>query len=276
METVSAPFTVFIGSGEHSRVEEKTLIYTLRKHSGNALDIRVFNGTANTLETVDARGGRTSAPAPLDASLLRYNMTEYSLYRFIVPAVCGHRGRAVYLDADIICLADIRELAALPGGWDFLAKPAPGRPGWWALGVMLFDCARARFDLDLIFRQIGEGLFTYRDLLWTTPLFLQYHPVQIGELDPRWHARDAVFSDTKLVHYTFIPTQPWRLAGHPHGDTWFRYFNEAREAGAVTETDLRKALDGGHARRDILKGNSPAAVDPLRHWLVKRWKRIFP
>lgn len=41
---------VFIGSGEASRIERKVLMYSLRKHAKDEVDIYVFNGTHNTVE----------------------------------------------------------------------------------------------------------------------------------------------------------------------------------------------------------------------------------
>jgi hypothetical protein len=41
---------IFIGSGEASVLERKTLIYSLYKHTKRKLDIYVFNGTHNAIE----------------------------------------------------------------------------------------------------------------------------------------------------------------------------------------------------------------------------------
>ena len=38
------------------------------------------------------------------------NATEFSLYRFLIPELCGHVGKAIWLDSDMVCLADIGEL----------------------------------------------------------------------------------------------------------------------------------------------------------------------
>ena len=38
---------IFIGSGEASRLERKTLIHSIRKHTRRPLDLYVFNGLAN-------------------------------------------------------------------------------------------------------------------------------------------------------------------------------------------------------------------------------------
>jgi hypothetical protein len=42
--------------------------------------------------------------------------TEFSLTRFLVPALSGYRGWSIYMDCDMLCRADIAGLAALMQG----------------------------------------------------------------------------------------------------------------------------------------------------------------
>jgi lipopolysaccharide biosynthesis glycosyltransferase len=37
--------------------------------------------------------------------------TEFSMTRFLVPALCGYQGRAIFMDCDMLCRSDIAELA---------------------------------------------------------------------------------------------------------------------------------------------------------------------
>ena len=81
MSDASAPVRVFIGSGEASLLERKTLIYSLRKNSKRPLEIWVINGTHNAIE-------RNDAPpflAPLSLEMKYRNVTEFSLYRYLIP-----------------------------------------------------------------------------------------------------------------------------------------------------------------------------------------------
>src|SRR4051794_9455012 len=97
---------VFIGSGEASLLERKTAIYSLRKHTKRELDIYVFNGTHNAIELNDGE----PFLAPMSLQVKYRNITEFSLYRFLIPEICDHRGRAIYIDSDTVCLTDIGEL----------------------------------------------------------------------------------------------------------------------------------------------------------------------
>ena len=52
------------------------------------------------------------------------------------------------------------------------------------------------------------------------------------------------------------------LAGHPHGELWFEYFNEARAAGYVTPRDIELSLVRSYVRLDLLEGNDPKPAPP--------------
>src|SRR5215467_6193839 len=201
---------IFIGSGEASVLERKTLIYSLHKHSKRKLDIYVYNGTHNAIE----HNQEEPVLAPLSLKLKYLNgTTEYGLYRYLVPQICGYQGKAIYLDSDIVCLSDIGELWDLDlNGFEFFALAnvaSESGQRFYRTSVMLMDCDRLRFDLDTIFSQIHDGLFSYfPDFLGMSPTFLRYHPHKIGELDPRWNSLDRWDAETKAIHYTDLSTQP--------------------------------------------------------------------
>jgi lipopolysaccharide biosynthesis glycosyltransferase len=258
------PVTVFISSGEASLLERKVLMYSLRRNSKRELDIRVFNGTHNTVE----REGHPPQPAPMSLKVKYQNVTEFSNYRFLVPQLCGHTGRAISMDSDTLAFGDIGELFdADMGDSDFLAKPAAYGDKVderWGLSVALFDCARTRFALDQYFDEIASGLYEYPDLHQMRPRFLARHPFKVGRLDPRWNEFDHCDSETRLIHYTDLYQQPWKFRSHPFGNLWFRYFDEARKAGYVTEHDIYLSQVRAYARRDLLEGNRWTVPSYLR------------
>lgn len=242
---------VCIGSGEASRVERKSLIHSIRKHTQSAVDVVVYNGTHNAIEWND----RKPYLSPLPLELKYLNRTEFSMYRYIIPEVCGYQGRAVYLDSDMICLADIRELFEVPmNGHAILAKRHE-EPGRWHTSVLVIDCERCHWDMNVITEELSRGDYSHYDLMELDPKFLKQYGLSIGELDPRWNSFDYWDSETKLIHYTGIETQPWKLGDHPYGELWFQYFNEAKRAGVVTDDDIDLSILRGYVRRDIRRGN---------------------
>lgn len=257
---------VFIGSGEASLLERKVLIHSIRTNTPGPVEIVVFNGTHNTLE----REGRAPEPAPMSLRAKYQNITEFSNYRFLIPQLCGHRGRALYLDSDMVCISDLRELFDAPlADADFLAKPFTDFQGQarWGLSVALYDCARCHFDLDGYVDEIESGRFSYNDLQQMSPAFLAAHPFRIGTIDPQWNCYDELTEQTRLIHYTNLHMQPWRVRGHPHGDFWFRHLRQAREAGAVTNADIELSIRRGHARADIVEGNTIGVAAVMRNAL---------
>jgi len=207
------------------------------------------------------------------------NITEFSLYRFLIPQLCNYEGRAIYIDSDTICLSDIAELFDTPmNGADFLARyeAYPG-DALWALSVMLIDCERCRFDLEQIIDEIDSGLYSMTDFSLMSPRFLSHHSYNIGRLDPNWNVFDRWDDQTKLIHYTNLDTQPWKYPNHPYGELWFKYFNEALAAGVVTQKDIDLSMMRAYVRRDLLNGNlqSPPSTASLVRQLVAPVKSVF-
>lgn len=260
---------VFIGSGEASLLERKVAIYSLRKHTQRELDIYVFNGTHNAIELNEGE----PFPAPLSLKLKYYNITEFSLYRYLIPQLCNYQGKAIYLDSDIICLTDIGKLfdTSLNGG-NFGAKKDAYHhvnSDLWALSVMLIDCEKCHFELDTYYEDIAQKLYSYKDFACMSPDFLAHHSFKISELDPSWNVLDYADRQTKLIHYTNLHTQPWKYPHHPYGKLWFTYFYEAIAAGYVTQQDIDLSLDRSYVRQDIMKGNSPSLLklDYLKRYI---------
>lgn len=258
---------VFIGSGEASSIERKVAIHSLRKNASRPIEIIVFNGTHNAIEREDGR----REPVPMSLDVKYQNITEFSNYRFTIPQLCGHRGRAIWIDSDVICLGDICELYDTPmDDANVLAKSFKDDRGQtrWALSVSLYDCERTHFDLDLYTREMAAGKYHYNDLHQMTGAFLAHHPFKVAAIDPNWNCYDELNERTKLIHYTNLHTQPWKVRGHRHGALWFRYFDEARAAGLVTEADIELAIRRWYVRSDLRKGNTIGVGDIVRNAIV--------
>jgi len=163
--------------------------------------------------------------------------TDFSFSRFLVPWLAGYQGWALFIDADMLCLADIAELWALrderfavqlvkhqhdcEAGRKFQGMPQTpyGRKNWSS--VMLFNCSRCR-ALSPAYVNTATGLELH-----------QFHwlaDAEIGELPPEWNVLVGVQPlppSPKIVHYTL--GGPWfddclgharlgPLAGRPRRD----------------------------------------------------------
>ncbi|MBD2777356.1 glycosyltransferase [Iningainema tapete] len=248
---------VFIGSGEASLIERKVLIYSLRKNSQREIDVYVFNGTHNSVELNDEK----PFLAPMSLRVKYRNVTEFSFYRFLIPEICNHQGKAIWLDSDMIALDDIGELFDTPmNGCDLLANKVvypdiPSHRDPRCLAVTVFDCEKVKFDLESLLDEVDQNHYSDRDLIHLTTNFRSFHPYKIGEFEQNWNIRDYWDKDTKLIHYTNLTTQPWKYPNHPYGELWFQYFNEALSSGYITQKDINLSMVRAAVRLDLLKGN---------------------
>lgn len=250
---------IFIGSGEASAIERKVLIHSLRARSTVPLDIHVFNGTHDALESTGAAPKRIGMPLAIK---YRNRATEFSLYRFLIPGLCDFKGKALWLDSDIVCLRDPAELLQYDfSGTDLFVRenayPGLGQ-SLYAPSVAWINCEApsVRFDLEAIYSEIDDGLYGYDDFSRFSPAFLKHHPIAIGALPRKFNDFDRSDEDTVFLHYTELSTQPWKFAGHPAGDVWFTALESARRDGAVSNADLDLQRMRAYVRPDLLEGNS--------------------
>lgn len=155
--------------------------------------------------------------------------TDFSCFRFAIPELCGFDGKAIYLDADMLVLGDIAELASLS-----LNRPWLCRSGMTDVSVI--DCKAMRGLLPSIAEMKPSGRITFDYVQMLT---------RCGAIDPslpaEWNARDSAdlwVPATKLLHYTTVPWQPWRpypcVTYYPHPlSSWvIRWEAEKAEADA--------------------------------------------
>jgi hypothetical protein len=91
---------IFIGYDSREDVAFRTLEHSIEKRSSVPVSIVPVK-----LKEVRAQGLYTRARGPTES-------TEFSLTRFLVPALSKYRGWSVFMDCDMLCRADIAGLAA--------------------------------------------------------------------------------------------------------------------------------------------------------------------
>lgn len=249
---------LFIGSGEASLIERKVFIYSILKNTKHPIDIFVFNGTHNSIE----KNKDTPVLSPMPLYIKYQNFTEFSNYRWYIPQICEFKGKAIFADSDMVCLGDIADFYHQEmGDYDILAKEDAynlnsNTTKTWGMSLALFDCNKAKFDVEKHFNEIEEGLYSLKDLHQMSPNFLNYHPYKIGPIAKGWNDFDYLDENTKLIHYTNLYTQPWKTKGHEYASIWYQYFNDARNDGFITEEDIRISIMRSYLRKDIIKDTS--------------------
>jgi hypothetical protein len=169
--------------------------------------------------------------------------------------------------------ADIEELWARPfDAHKVMVSRQDHAPAAWKdskwfrpgpqMSVMVLDCSRLDWDIQEIVRGLDEGRFSYADLLFDLCL------VPPGEIDDtlpsEWnHLERYEPGFTKLIHYTVVPTQPWKNDENPLRDLWRSAYREAVAAGAIVPDEVQSL-----ARRGGIKS---ALVDDLEELPRRRF-----
>jgi hypothetical protein len=159
--------------------------------------------------------------------------TEFSLTRFLVPALSQYRGWSLFMDCDMLCRADIAGLAALANGaddkavlvcqHDYVPKTARKfldqvqtkypRKNWSS--VMLFNNARCR-ALTPEYVNSASGLELHR-FAWT-------QDAAIGALPLEWNWLVGEYAHNpaaRIVHYTLGGPYFSEYRNCDYAEEWF-------------------------------------------------------
>jgi hypothetical protein len=221
------PFRIYIGWDSREAECADVLAHSFRRHSSIPLDIKYLR-----LKELDFN-------RPWDP----LQSTEFTYTRFLVPSLCAYRGIALFVDCDMLCMADVAELAEL--SMDGLAlrvvkhnhvpiekikmdgkrQTTYPRKNWSS--VMLMDCSKLLlWDKWTVENATGAYLHRFKDI----------DNELIGELPFGWNVLDRWRDGCKLLHYT--SGGPWFEAykDHPDGVLWTRELNLMRLGQETTLT----------------------------------------
>lgn len=165
---------------------------------------------------------RASGPVAITPLLIeqlpitRRGLTSFTFTRYLVPWLCGFEGRALFLDADMLCLADVYELNELSddSAVQVVKHPDPMRFEWPSL--MWFNCEKCT-ALTPEFIENGN------------PHVLEWG--EVGELPKEWNhlvGYDDPNPDAKIAHFTMgIPhydeVSPCEFAKEWHADKYWSH-----------------------------------------------------
>lgn len=141
-------------------------------------------------------------------------LTEFTFSRFLAPWLCGFEGWSIFMDADVLCLGDVWELAR--AAWR--SPPAAvhvvrheARP-FERASVMVFDNARCKI---LTPEYVQENAKKLLGLGWASSVGL--------DLPAEWNhlvGYDTPRLDAKLVHFTMgVPCWP-ETANSEYAAAW--------------------------------------------------------
>ena len=209
------PLRIFIGYDSREPIAYHVLSHSILRRA--SCPVAIMPLVQTQLRDV---GVYTRARGPMES-------TEFSLTRFLVPYLAGYRGHAIYLDSDMLCLADVVELteyimgnlarAVLVCPHEYTprttvkfrghAQTIYPRKNWSSL--MIFNAEKCRrLTREYVNQASGEDLHRFAWLgegdLGTLPLEWNW---LVGEYEPN--------PDAKILHYTL--GGPW-FAESRNGD----------------------------------------------------------
>lgn len=217
------PFTVVIGCMEKDRLPGMVLEYTIRRKTKMACRFIYSADRALPVPADDKNSARTG----------------FSFARLAVPQWCGYHGKAAYFDSDMIVFDDIQKLADLPfpEGVGCLRPPN-------ITSVLVYDCDRLDWEVFELVNKMNNGHYTYSDLVGHLR-FEDAKKIHMG-VPHTWNVLDRWVPETKLLHYTSIPNQPWRNAKHPFGELWYDSLAWAVRDRFITPSTIEKECQRGH------------------------------
>lgn len=262
----AAPVRVWVGADRSQALAARVLEYSIRRHS--SLPVQVEH--------------MIDLPVPEPRDPARRQRTGFSFSRFCIPALAGRRGRGIYMDADMLVFADVRELWELPfdggtvliqrevaHGRETVAKRhAPARRRVQC-SVMVLDCAALPWDVERIVAGLDEDAYDYEQLM--DELCIVPREDLRAVVPPEWNSLEYWDEDTRLLHYTDMGTQPWVSNRNALGHLWYAEVRRMLDDGSLRWSELEDEVAAGHFRPSLLADLRHA--QRLPRWFLPAWNR---
>jgi hypothetical protein len=231
-----APIRIFVGSDRSQMLATWVLEYSIRRHASMSVEVVSMCDVA--------------VPMPRDPA--NRPRTGFSFARFLIPSLCQFRGRAIYLDADMLLFDDIVKVWEYPmDGADVLcAEQATGTGRVRQYSVLLLNCANLPWRVEEIVRGLDEGRYDYHGLMY------DFCIVPAGRiaasLPPDWNSLESYEpGKTRLLHYTDMPIQPWVSRKNRNGTLWYRALRQALRDGFLSPEEVYQEVRSGHVSPDL-------------------------
>lgn len=234
--TSEVPMRLFIGTDESQLLGARLLEYSVRLHS-------TATSTFDNMMHV-------KVPFPKDPR--NHPRTGFSFNRFAIPKLAGYKGKAVYVDADMLVFRDFRDMWDTPfNGAKILYAPTSDGKRAKQFSVLLLDCERLQWDVDEIIRGMDEGKYDY-DGLMKECCIEPADAIRDG-LPPEWNSLEIYEpGKTGLLHYTDMHLQPWVSRHNPNGEIWEIYLKNAIRDGFITWNEVQDNLKKGFIRPSLV------------------------
>lgn len=254
---VESPIRVYVATTEAQMLAVKVLEFSIRKHA--SMSVRIY--------PLHLAG----IPIPTPSRPEHRPRTPFSFQRFLIPALTGYEGKAIYLDSDMQVFRDIRNL------WtrdfeeaDLLTVREPEATGRRPqFSVMLLNCGALRWDIRAIVQLLDQGKISYEELMYDMTVAKSIR----ASIDPAWNSLERYDErETALVHYTDMNTQPWLSRANALGYLWVKDLIEALDTRFLSLAEVIEHVQRGFVRPSLLYQVEHQILDSFR--LPKRAREL--
>lgn len=223
---------VYVGCSDSEKIPFQVLEYSIRSHTGSNVEV------VSLKSAIDNLGADSS---PLSGN------TPFSLQRFLIPELNGCKGRAIYLDSDMIVKRDIREIWELDfNGCDVLYCDGSSYNRESQSSVMLIDCSAVNWSISDILYRLNNCQISYQDLL---SKFIFKNAT--NGIPAEWNSLEKFDEKTALLHYTHMPTQPWVSIQNPLDYVWIEMLRSAVCNDFISKSTIAKEVEKHHVRPSL-------------------------
>lgn len=256
---------VFVGTDISQQLAVPVLEYSIKKHTSAEVEV---------IPMLDL-------PVPVPKDPRNSQRTGFSFSRFCIPKLAGYKGKAIYMDADMLVFNDIRELWDIPFNgakiivqkeikYDTTNKEGAPKIRKKQCAVMLLDCGQLDWDIEDIINGMDEGKYDYEGLMYDLCI-LDESLVQYG-VPFEWNSLEHWDTETRLIHYTDVYTQPWTECGNKFGFLWFDEVRRMLSERKLSEANIANEIALGYFRPSLIRDIKYRHLIPP--FLHKIWDKI--
>jgi|AGTN01.1.fsa_nt_gi Glycosyl transferase family 8. len=246
--TNDGPIKVFVGASDSEWLPFKVLEYSLKKNA------------RMSVQCIPLSEAKIDIPMPKDEA--NRPRTPFSFHRFLIPQLCDYKGKAIYLDSDMLVLNDIRQIWELPfDGSQLLAiNPVDDTQKNTQFAVMMLNCETLDWRIGDIVKMLDSGALNYHRLMQEMEVARKVS----AKIPHTWNCLDKYHRRTSsLIHFTDMVKQPWVSRFNPLGWLWMSYLMGAIEADFVSIQDLNREISLGNIRPSLIRQIEENIADPL-------------
>ena len=234
--------TVFVGSSEREEIPFKVLEWSIHKNASTEIAVEPLPPVRRQPKHKKNRA-----------------RTPFSFSRFLIPELMGYRGIAVYMDSDMLVFGDINSLFSVDmSNHDIAVCRHEVTPERWLdnpnfrpgpqYSVMVINCNQCDWRIEKIIDALDRGDLQYGELLHHLSIV---SPERIrDDLDPSWNSLEQYIPrETKNLHFTVVPTQPWKNPSTSFAQVWRVAFQGAVRDGYISRELFLKSRRRGYIHK---------------------------